>query len=154
MTTEQQPWLSEPDEWDAECVHAHRHGTTGTWVGYVGVGKQHPLYGVGYMRVALEGGGVHGGLTYSGEAYWETQQSDLWWFGFDCAHSGDYLPAIRFAEFNDNDSDYRTLAFVQQECLRLAQQLAKWQWRVSPNQSEYDGGELHDYHDYDEEMAG
>ena len=32
---------------------------------------------------------VHGGLTYSGGNEKYPIESDLWWFGFDCAHYGD-----------------------------------------------------------------
>lgn len=32
----------------------------------------------------------HGGVTYSGEAYWSVEDASRkgWWFGFDCGHSG------------------------------------------------------------------
>ncbi|CAB3952786.1 hypothetical protein [Achromobacter piechaudii] len=32
---------------------------------------------------------VHGGVTYSGNSDTYPVQSELWWFGFDCAHAGD-----------------------------------------------------------------
>lgn len=49
--------------------------------GYVAVDKAHPLFGVGYHQADIA---VHGGLTYAG------QEEDLWVFGFDTAHAGDY----------------------------------------------------------------
>ena len=70
-------------------------------------------------------------------------QSDLWWFGFDCAHWGD---AYDFAEAKKQWADdpevvtaletfertmpqltpakQRTREFVRDECVRLAEQLA------------------------------
>lgn len=76
-----------------------------------------------------EGGGespecffdVHGGITYSG-----TGKNDypgdggLWWFGFDCAHSGD---ATKYCNF---DGDVlRTQDYVMSECENLARQLSQ-----------------------------
>ena len=90
--------------------------------GYVGVSKEHMLYGVSYndkvesLKGKLEelkesdvgkrgimsligwNGetvspeilfNVHGGLTYSGDSKEYPVESDLWWFGYDCAHHGD-----------------------------------------------------------------
>lgn len=33
---------------------------------------------------------VHGGLTYGGEAPGALEGKGGWWFGFDCAHAGDW----------------------------------------------------------------
>lgn len=79
--------------------------------GYVKVPDAHPWHGVGYSdRVPglagpveeyhAEWGGtpyelsvgawveVHGGITHAGRLH--THGGDGWWFGFDCAHAGDW----------------------------------------------------------------
>jgi hypothetical protein len=70
----------------------------------------------------------------------------VWWFGFDCAHAGDYT-GMAYRRFLNSVLDhpdepydhqralaggdhawlietYRTLAYVQAECKRAAEQLA------------------------------
>jgi hypothetical protein len=54
----------------------------------------------------------------------------VWWFGFDCAHSGDLCPAYNatdFPRFTDNEW-YKPRHYVENEVRRLAEQLA----RVTP----------------------
>lgn len=79
---------------------------------------------------------VHGGLTFSAgcghgadpaEGICHVpaagQPDDVWWFGFDCAHSGDLCPAPgRFIVFPGEV--YRDIAYVTGEVTRLAAQLA------------------------------
>lgn len=52
----------------------------------------------------------------------------VWWFGFDCAHSGDHSPASAafFCErgLGRDGEQYRTLDYVKSECASLARQLA------------------------------
>lgn len=62
---------------------------------------------------------VHGGITYSGGGDIYPIESDLWWFGFDCAHIGD-LTKYSFVGSNDIE---RTLEYVLSECKSLAEQL-------------------------------
>lgn len=85
--------------------------------GYVGVGEDHPLFGIGYGQeceylefpgdepigkrgiLSLLGGeptspgvvfDVHGGITFAGDrTHIEGADKELWFFGFDCAHAGD-----------------------------------------------------------------
>ncbi len=52
--------------------------------GYVGVTKDHPLFGINYMYLDRYID-IHGGLTFSGMI------DNLWCFGFDTAHSGDSI---------------------------------------------------------------
>lgn len=67
---------------------------------------------------------VHGGLTYADDGKEKYPvESDLWWFGFDCHHSGDaqiepdpYWP-------RDFDDVVRDLPYVEAECESLAAQL-------------------------------
>lgn len=72
---------------------------------------------------------VHGGITYA-EGHLPGQEDDgKWWFGFDCAHSGDLLPrdsqnwARLFAEGRSDRPVYRDLTYVRAECSKLARQL-------------------------------
>jgi len=38
----------------------------------------------------------HGGLTWSGPSHYIADSNeDIWWFGFDCGHSGDKIPGRR-----------------------------------------------------------
>lgn len=65
-------------------------GPLGQMNGYVGLPKDHPDWNKGYDNVGVS---VHGGLTFSqqGEEGDENfPNPDLWWFGFDTAHSGDW----------------------------------------------------------------
>lgn len=103
-----------------------RHGSLGHWCGYVGVPSGHPLHGKGYDDIHSTAEiDVHGGLTYAGD-HAPTKESDgTWWFGFDCAHSGDLVPGMR-SGFSVGDT-YKDVEFVKAECERLAEQL----WKLS-----------------------
>lgn len=80
--------------------------------------------------------GVHGGLTFGeigkGEHGW---QEGFHWYGFDCAHSGDYGPYIderslaihRNVTGRDGPASYETYKnweYVKDETKHLAEQLA------------------------------
>jgi len=85
----------------------------------------------------------HGGITYSGggEDSDYPIASDLWWFGFDCAHAGDKrdlkLAYDRFSNKREilkyqmeleekypiEDDVIRTEEYVADECRKLAEQL-------------------------------
>jgi hypothetical protein len=69
----------------------------------------------------------HSGLTYSG------REGNVWWFGFDCAHSEDFLPGIyikmRMVNHKGKDSwppttNYRTWEFVDAEIRRMMECIA------------------------------
>ena len=148
--------------------------------GYVGVNKDHPLYGKDYedhlniTMSEMEGQpigkrniisifaqafddtenvmietffDVHGGITYAGHGEGKYPiESDLWWFGFDCAHLGDEkdfetakklfaddkgaMKSITYFENMERmyptDGEIRTLDYVADECKRLAEQLAEF----------------------------
>jgi hypothetical protein len=127
------PWESEPDnaEWvDAETgLHGHiwRNKITHTLCGYVGV-TTGDLVGVDYNRLDMDNDySPHGGLTYSG------REGNVWWFGFDCAHSEDFLPGIyikmRMVNHKGKDSwppttNYRTWEFVDAEIRRMMECIA------------------------------
>lgn len=92
---------------------------------------------------------VHGGLTYAAGCSGhichvpaEGEPDNVWWFGFDCAHSGDLCPQMEMArkgfkhlmpslppeleaamEKMDMRDVYRDAAYVAAECASLAKQL-------------------------------
>jgi hypothetical protein len=65
---------------------------------------------------------VHGGLTYanSGKEYPVENDGDLWWFGFDCAHSGDKTG-------HSPEGEERTLEYCIAECESLSRQLKEFE---------------------------
>lgn len=85
---------------------------------------------------------VHGGITFSsgGNGSKYPVESDLYWFGFDCAHCFDRIDADKLREYFPDgkftesrirdalyfeDSEIRTLDYVTQECMNLADQIAE-----------------------------
>jgi len=140
--------------------------------GYVGVPKEHPLYGKCYSEeseyllmnvlkneelgkrsplslfaMAINKSGnaridsyfdVHGGITYSGGKDDYPIESDLWWFGFDCAHAGDArdLSVVndelrKIEERFPETGVVRSLEYCIDECKRLASQLSKIKLRIT-----------------------
>lgn len=144
-------WETEPNRTQFEhagftCI-TRRADRLLHWCGYVGVPPGHPWHGKSWnddLPVS-----VHGGITYGEKCDGDPvggvchvaadgTPDDVWWLGFDCAHSGDYSPGIRagalhsrdpFASFymgDDGQGDvYRNLAYVQAECRSLAEQAAR-----------------------------
>ena len=87
--------------------------------GYVGIPKSHPLYGRGYDDI--EEIAVHGGLTFASESLYPFGDlKDLWWLGFDCAHSGDIVPGISHV---CQDETYKNMDYVLEETRSLLRQL-------------------------------
>lgn len=152
-------WLTEPDrkEWiDPTTGYAclAQRGPTGAWCGYVGVPPQHAAHGLPYdsyglsaeealaigpaklaIRAAVGNLEAHGGLTFAGKRDHEAAPETTHWFGFDCAHAGDFSPT-----YDDIDHPvlglgkptgwgdvytYRTLEYVEEQITALAAQLAK-----------------------------
>lgn len=70
---------------------------------------------------------VHGGLTYSGDGQsGYPVNGETWWFGFDCAHSGDgYIEGSSMAEIGISDGPVRSMEYVEAECESLAAQIAE-----------------------------
>lgn len=89
----------------------------------------------------------HGAITYSGGGKGSEYpiESDLWWFGFDCAHAGDkkdlQLAYEKFPNMRESlkrqmeienmypieDDILRTEKYVTDECKRLAEQLKEFE---------------------------
>ena len=135
------PWQSEPDkrQWQDEatglpCLIVR--GPSGALCGYVGVPSTHPEHGADYDHVGVE---VHWGLTFSDSCAHSAEDTgichvpgegdpdNVWWFGFDCAHSGDFCPrresTLRHLGLGRADV-YRDISFVEREVTSLAKQLA------------------------------
>ena len=109
-----------------------RNGSEGHWCGYVGVPKDSRLYkkdyyfytesenGLSKLEQAINNIKVHGGLTYADR---RRKNDDTWYFGFDCAHSGDFMEYyFDYPELEEN-STYKDKQFVITECQNLAKQL-------------------------------
>lgn len=131
------PWNDEPDklQWPDEATSLpcmiHR-GPSGALCGYVGVSEGHPGFKADYDSPDVD---VHGGLTFADMCQEQSAETGkgichipgegepdhVWWFGFDCAHSGDLCPA------HDQHSIYgiyRDLRYVKSQVEGLARQLA------------------------------
>ena len=121
--------------------------------GYVGVPPSHPAHGKSYsnwdysdgrkevpwsdVESAINAISVHGGLSYANRCAHGEDESraichvpgigepdDVWWFGFDCAHSGDLSPAEDYKGRFACQEVYRMADYVEAECRDLARQLA------------------------------
>lgn len=142
------PWAAEPDkaQWideatDLDCLA--KRNQFGTWCGYAGVPPGHPWWGTLYDErlTDLECApddiiSVHGGLTYSDLCDEEAgichvpdigRPANVWWFGFDCAHAGDFMPIAEtypvYGMRLSNSGRYWTLDDVRTETTSLASQL-------------------------------
>lgn len=130
-----------------------RRGPSGAWCGYVGVGKEHPLYGHGMMgedeekEEKLLSLDVHGGVTYTepcqeddkeyGVCHLTEGEDDRWWIGFDCGHAFDIIP--RFTHIYQDNAlrllsdpskyEYKNYVYAGGEVLRLAVQLSMMEKR-------------------------
>jgi hypothetical protein len=151
------PWQSEPDRVDwihtgLACL-ALRHPDHGHWCGYVGVPREHPLYGSKWEDgLPLD---CHGGVNYAAPCDGSDichvpaagMPDDVWWFGSDFGHIRDLSPGCNarlrealaaspdapwasvFRRELEGEPDflrevYRELPYVRAEVERLAEQLA------------------------------
>jgi len=64
----------------------------GVKLGYVGVPTDHKYYGIQYDTEDMWDAPVHGGLSYSDKL--PGFPDNLWFFGYDFAHAGDYIPGL------------------------------------------------------------
>lgn len=133
-------WDFEPDkiEWRDEatglpCLIVRSRSSA--LCGYVGIPQTHHLHGIDYTE--MDDIDVHGGLTFSDHCDPRGDENPhlichvpllgeddrVWWFGFDCAHFMDQVPA--FSKFSDifSQGAYRNVAYVEAEVTRLAEQL-------------------------------
>lgn len=115
------------------------HNTIGFRCGYVRVPKDHPWYGKHYDDIDVK---VHGGLTFAkkDQECGKGGADDGWWFGFDCAHSGDAVdPSIikinspeaevflAMSSFKEGTfgNTIKTTAYVKRQCQSLIRQAIK-----------------------------
>ena len=133
-------WDSEPDkiQWADDdtglpCLIV-RHPTSGHLCGYVGVADGHPWFGKDYGAADVS---CHGGLTFAGacvESEKETgvchipgpgETDHVWWFGFDCAHSGDRSPghSALLNSWYGMPEQYRSVRYVRGQVASLAEEI-------------------------------
>lgn len=112
-------------------------GPMGAWCGYVGVGPDHPFHGKSYDDIDVD---VHGGLTYADKCGGSIchvpkpgMPADVWWFGFDTAHSGDIVPRMLASDIKLGlphidygfPQSYKNIDYAKRETERLAKQLTE-----------------------------
>jgi len=147
-------WLDK--ETGLACLIVRSPGSYGL-CGYVGVSEGHPWFKTGYSQCPLGDKctdsddffcnhrpdaiiDIHGGLTFSDACddggrichIQEEGDPEVKWFGFDCAHSGDYSPSSSILKNPDGTEmfsirleweTYKPVAFVEEQCKLLAKQL-------------------------------
>ena len=103
--------------------------------GYVGVGKNHKLYGLNYDKLE-DLFDVHGDVTFAGKLFEEKE--DYWYIGFDCAHCFDRRDFDKLREyglynkdlhsyaeniFRESTATIKTEEYVLKECILLSKQI-------------------------------
>lgn len=120
------PWDSEPDSEVFECLGytcLALRNPMGAWCGYISVPKWHIYFE--NDKLCEDNISVHGGVTYceaAHETQWEFVGADAFLIGFDCAHYMDQVPTMNKLVLSI-DGTYRTLGYVKEQCLRMAEQL-------------------------------
>jgi hypothetical protein len=107
----------------------------GALCGYAGVNSAHPYYGLSYSDDAVAWIRVHGGLTFSDRCQHGSppdrgichvvqpgEDDNIWWFGFDSSHLGDYSPSL-CASSLEQGGIYRNLTYLIHQVKSLALQL-------------------------------
>ncbi len=106
---------------------------TGFRCGYVGISKDHGLYGVLDYDEVGDLVTVHGGITFAGTLL-DFLSKDLWYFRFDCDHgfdSRDYASMQKYGfdlllsvpRFKASRATIKTLEYVEKEVRKLSKQL-------------------------------
>ena len=140
---ERGPWDHEPDkkQWRDEatglpCLIVRND--FGALCGYVGVPPGHPWHGRHFDDLDVYPS-VHRGVNFAGGCVHSDDPSrgvchvpgvgegdDVWWIGFDCAHSRDKWDMNQPAEIRVRlaalGGVYRDIAYVERECASLAEQ--------------------------------
>ena len=110
--------------------------------GYVKLDETHPYHGKGYQDMNID---CHGGITYAERSEWvDHPEENKFWIGFDCGHSGDFIPSSEMFKKRHNkpswiekmneifDSSnlpdylkptYKNLNFCIEECKSIVDQL-------------------------------
>jgi len=112
-----EPWEEGPDkeifEYNGYTCVIIRHSTMKHLCGYIGVEKDSPLWDKSYNELSFLS--VHGGLTFSQHGDGHKLPEGKYWFGFDCAHGGDYIPSIS----ERGSGTYKDREFVKQQLILL-----------------------------------
>lgn len=106
-----------------------RSTVLGHLCGYVRVPHDHPWYRRYYTGLVERRIDVHGGVTFAGTPL-RLNGGGLrgHWFGFDCAHLNDFVPALDLVpKKRPFQPVYRDADYVAAECVRMAYQL----WSVA-----------------------
>lgn len=75
---------------------------------------------------------VHGGWTFGGTIDFEVgDDKDWWWYGWDYAHYGDYIPGMRGFFGNETLHEW-TLDEVKEEVMEVLPIFDKWLWSLTP----------------------
>lgn len=94
-------WKNEPDYVDATIGDYHlivlRSGM-GNLNGYVGVKRNHPYFALDQHSKKVTNLECHGGITFADKGsimcHMYGFKKNLWYFGFDTCHVGDYVPFL------------------------------------------------------------
>ena len=100
---------------------------------YFGVPLDHPLAGLNYDALPVE---CHCGLTFAGEGDGEMRPKDVYWYGWDYAHSGDKsfynldsrfagLPEDKAWTLEDVEKDVNWSTYGINRLVKLAERIAK-----------------------------
>lgn len=125
-------WIDEATGLDCLIVRNNLFDK-GALCGYVGIPPNHPWFGKDYDDDEIYAE-VHGGLTFAGacsgkichgENGEKVANKEVWWFGFDCAHAGDYIPGSEKYYKLSFPETYRNITYVEAQCRSLASQIAK-----------------------------
>ena len=148
-----EPHLLEFKHAGFDCI-LKRSSTTLVWCGYVAVPESHPAYKKHYdnINVEVHGGLTFADECGVVVCHRSSDPDDkVWWLGFDCSHSFDFSPGMvqtvalakqelvknisfltaeilnEFNKYNtlEDRSHYWTVEEVQQETMKLADQLAQ-----------------------------
>ena len=115
--------------------------------GYVGIPKDHSLYGKHYINMDID---CHGGLTYSDNKLHYRDDKDTWWIGFDTGHYFDLrdweacfeqfkdypetIEELRIIKDMENEyslrgeiGEVRTLDFCKKECMSIVKQVKEYE---------------------------
>ena len=110
-------WTEEPDfdAWsDRNYICAIRRNSLGSLCGYVALPLDHPLVIRQFpvqVTASINSLDVHGGVTFNEKI------DGFYWIGFDCAHLGDYVPAL------DYGGSYRDFDYVKSQISSVVDQL-------------------------------
>ncbi len=142
------PWNNEPDELFFEYkgfgCHIQR-GPLGSLCGYAGIPRNYKVFDKieCYDDLKIN---AHGGLTFMESGTDKNSGQELYIIGFDCAHFGDIVPAIKYFTremisrdipyFNWPKGSYKDIDFVYKEIQSIVDQVLEIEENGFPTQTE------------------